>query len=119
MSYSKFQGAVEEVERLFYINVRSIINRLNGFDQEEYDRIKKGAGEMEFSQEFLQSKLSVYNEYISFVKASIEDNEEILLKLDKLLLETSKLDSLEEGEIENMSAMKEIDELINKVKLYK
>ncbi len=58
------------------------------------------------------------NIYI-FVKDSIEDNEEILLKLDKFLFELSKFNSLEDGELENMSAIKDVDELINKIKFYK
>ena len=53
------------------------------------------------------------------MKDSIEDNEEILLKLDKFLFELSKFNSLEDGELENMSAIKDVDELINKIKFYK
>lgn len=61
----------------------------------------------------------MFDEYIFFVKDSIEDNEEILLKLDKFLFELSKFNSLEDGELENMSAIKDVDELINKIKFYK
>ncbi len=119
MSYSKFQGAILEVENVFYINIKSILNKLNAFDEEDYNSMRKDNAQTKFSKEFIQAKMSIYNEYISFVKNSIEDNEEILLKLDKLLLEISKLNSLEDGEIESMIAMKEIDELINKTKFYK
>lgn len=119
MSFSKFDGAISDVEDVFFINIISILNKLNAFDNEDYDNIRKSSSSKKFSEEFIQSKVSIYNEYISFVKNAVEDNEEILLKLDKLLLEISKLNSLEEGEIETMSAMKEIDDLINKTKLYK
>ena len=34
-------------------------------------------------------------------------------------LELSKFNSLEDGELENMNAVKEVDELINKIKFYK
>ena len=61
----------------------------------------------------------MYEEYITFVKDSVEDNEEILLKLDKVLLELSKFNSLDDGELENMNAMNEVDELISKINLYK
>lgn len=119
ISYSKFNGVILEIENVFYINVKSIVNKLNAFDEEDYNLIRKKNMDTKFSKEFIQEKISIYNEYINFVKASTEDNEQILLKLDKLLLEISKLNSLEDGEIENMSAMKEIDELINKTKFYK
>ncbi len=119
MSYSKFERTVLDIEGIFYMNIKSIINKLNAFDEDDYNRIRKENGKRELSKEFLQTKMNIYSEYILFIKNAVEDNEEILLKLDKLLLEISRFNSLEDGEIENMSAMKEIDELINKTKLYK
>lgn len=117
MSYSKFDGVISDIENVFYINIRSIINKLNAFDEKDFNRIKKD-GEKKFSREFVNTKMRIYGEYVSFVKNAMEDNEQIILKLDKLLLELSKFNSLEDGKIEDMSAMKEIDELINKIKLY-
>jgi hypothetical protein len=119
MSYSKFEGTILDIENLFYINIKSMINKLNAFDEAEYMLIKKGDAQRKFSAEVLQTKTSIYNDYISFIKNAIEDNEEIILKLDRLLLELTKLNSLEDGQIEEMSAMKDIDDLINKTKLYK
>lgn len=119
MSYSKFDYTIKEIENVFFINIKSILNKLNAFDEEDYKRIRKEDAQKKFSTEFIQEKLGVYNEYIAFIKDAIEDNEQIILKLDKLLLEISKLNSLEAGELENMSAFKEIDDLINKTKLYK
>ncbi len=117
ISYSKFDGVISDLENVFYMNIRSIINKLNAFDEKDFNRIKKDA-ENKFSKEFINTKMRIYGEYISFVRKAIEDNEQIILKLDKLLLELSKFNSLEGGKIEDMSAMKEIDELINKIKLY-
>ena len=119
MSYAKFHGVISEVESLLYLNIKSILNKLSAFDEDDYNRMKKDNAQGKFSNTFIQAKMSIYNEYILFVKDSTEDNEQILLKLDKLLLEISKFNSLEDGEIENMSAMKEIDELISKTKYYK
>ena len=59
------------------------------------------------------------NEYIRFVKEATEDNEQILLKLDKLLLEISGLNCIESGELEQMAGMIEIDNLIIQAKYYK
>lgn len=117
MSYSKFDGVISDLENVFYLNIKSIINKLNAFDERDYNRIKKD-GEKKFSNEFIQTKMRIYGEYITFVKNATEDNEQIILKLDEILLELSKFSSLEEGKIEEMSAMKEIDDLINKIKLY-
>lgn len=118
LSYKKFASVTQEVEKLFYLNVRSILNRLNVFDETEFESVmnKKSTS---FSPELLREKTDVYNEYLSFVKGSLGTNEEILLKLDKLLLEISRLDSFELGDIENMPCMQEIDSLIKQTKYYK
>ena len=118
LSYKKFASVTQEVEKLFYLNVRSILNRLNVFDESEFERVMNQKSTA-FSQELLQEKRNVYKEYLSFMKSSLGTNEEILLKLDKLLLEISRLDSFEPGDIENMPCMQEIDMLIKQTKYYK
>lgn len=119
MSYSKFEGVIISIQKIFYMNIKSILNKLNIFDQEDYDQMRRENAKEKFSTDFIQTKLSIYNQYIAFVRDSVEDNEQILLKLDQLLLEISKFNSLEDGELENMHAMQEIDELISKAKFYK
>lgn len=119
MSYSKFRGTILDVEKVFFLNTRSIINKLNAFDDEDYNHVKNNSMRTKYSEEILQMKMSIFNEYISFVREAKEDNEEVLLKLDKVLLEISRFNSLEAGELENMSAMKEIDELIQNAKWFK
>ena len=116
--YEKFNGTILDIEYVFYDYIKSILNKINAFDQEDYERISNNDGEKRFSAEFISSKVKIYNEYISFVKNAIEDNEEIILKLDALLLEISKFDSLQAGEIDNMKEIKEMDELIRKSKYY-
>jgi hypothetical protein len=118
LSYKKFASVTQEVEKLFYLNVRSILNRLHVFDESEFKSVMSHKP-TPISRELLQEKTNVYNEYLSFVTSSLGTNEEILLKLDKLLLEISRLDSFEPGDIENMSCMKEIDSLIKQTKYYK
>ena len=119
MSYSKFKSVISEIEKLFYINIRSVINKLNVFDEEDYEYVCKDYDGPTLSEDIIIEKMKIYNEYISFIKDSVEDNEQILLKLDKLLLELLKFNSLEDGELEDMNAMKEIDDLISKTKFYK
>ena len=159
MSYSKFKAVVLEVENVIYLNIKSLLNRISAFDEEEYARIVKmkhqpgsqanpqlgsqvilqpgsqanaplespassqsslqTASQTESREDVIKSKMDIYNHYIAFVKDAVEDNEEIIFKLDRLLFEISKFNSLEDGEIEEMSAMKEIDELIGNAKWYK
>jgi hypothetical protein len=119
LSYKKFDVVIAEVENIFFMNVRSIINKLNAFDEEDYNFIRKKYEDGAFSQQFMEEKFRVYDEYISFVKAATEDNEQILLKLDKLLLEISGLNCIESGQIDQMAGMIEIDNLIKQAKYYK
>jgi len=119
ISYHKFDAVIAEVENIFFKNIRSIINKLNAFDEEDYNFIKKQRNAGAFSEEIMQEKFKVYNEYIRFVKEATEDNEQILLKLDKLLLEISGLNCIESGELEQMAGMIEIDNLIKQAKYYK
>ncbi|HET8687873.1 MAG TPA: hypothetical protein VFM18_14620, partial [Methanosarcina sp.] len=94
-------------------------NKLDAFDEKEYNFVRKKYEEGDFSQELMKEKSKVFNEYINFVKSATEDNEQILLKLDKLLLEISGLKSIESGQLEQMPGMIEIDNLIKQAKYYK
>ncbi|MFB9274328.1 hypothetical protein [Cohnella cellulosilytica] len=118
LSYAKFVSVVGEVESLFYRNVRSVLNRLRAFDESEFESLgSRGAARM--PRELLQMRVEMLNEFIGSVKYSVGMNEEILLKLDRLLLEISRLDAFEPGDIEAMPGMREIDELIQQTKHYR
>ena len=116
MSFQKFNGVLRDVEGVIYMNMRSILNKISAFDIDEYEAMqKKGYQAGGFSEE----KMAIYNEYISFVNNATQTNEEILLKLDKMLLEISRYNSLEDGDIQKLSAIVEMDELIKNANLYK
>lgn len=119
MSYSRFLSVIDEIEKVFDINMKSIVNKINIFDVDDYENTKEEFEAPTISEDIIEEKMKIYNEYITFVKNSIEDNEQILLKLDKILLELSNFNSLEDGELENMEIMEEIDDLISKIKFYK
>lgn len=119
MSYKKFDAVIAEVEKIFFMNIRSILNKLDAFDEKDYNSVRRNYEEGAISQQLYEEKFKVINEYINFVKAATEDNEQILLKLDKLLLEISGLNSIESGQLEQMAGMIEIDNLIKQAKYYK
>ncbi|OCT13637.1 hypothetical protein A8709_18785 [Paenibacillus pectinilyticus] len=118
MTYLKFAKTTQEVDKLFFLNIRSILNRLNVFDEAEFKSVMKQKNSS-YSSQLIQEKTMLYNEYITFVKNALHMNEEILLKLDRLLLEISRLDSLEMSDIEQMPCMLEIDALIKQTQYYK
>jgi len=118
LSFSKFSSVADEVENLFYLNIKSVLNRLSVFDEAEYERVMTRKSSR-YSPKLLQEKTALYNDYMSYIKNALGTNEEIMLQLDKLLLEISRLDSFEPGDIERMPAMQEIDSLIKQTKYYK
>jgi len=101
------------------MNIRSILNELNAFDEEGYNFIRKKHEAGAFSQQVMEEKFKVYDEFITFVRAATEYNEQILLKLDKLLLEISDFDGVDPSQLEQMAGMIEIDNLIKQAKYYK
>ena len=116
ITYQKFNNVLNNVEETMYINMRSILNKMAAFDVEEYESLqKKGFPKSEVSDE----KMQIYNEYISSIKNSTSINEEILLKMDKMLFEVSQYNSLESNEIKELPALTEMDELIKNANLYK
>ncbi|MUG66822.1 hypothetical protein GNP94_12490 [Paenibacillus campinasensis] len=119
LSYKKFYSVVHAVEDLFYKNIKSILNKLGVFSVSDFAAIADLKKNKKLSAKIIEEKMQVYNEYLQFVNDSLNTNEEILLKLDKLLLEIARLGSLDMESIENMSCMKEIDALIKQTKLYK
>ncbi len=116
--FEKFNETITDVEYVFYTNIKGVINKINVFDEEEYEKVKNNGGSGGLSPKYVVSQQSIYNEYITFVKNALDANEEILLKMDALLLEISSFDSFEASEIENMKEIREMDQLIKKSKYY-
>ena len=98
------------------MNMRSILNKISAFDVEEYEKVQKNKINI---HSIPQEKLDIYNQYINFVNESTNINEEILLKLDKMILEISKYNTIEVKDIKKMPVIAEIDELIKNANLYK
>ena len=88
-----------------------MITRISIFNEKEYKKqLDKNLKD--------DMTLEIYKEHITYVKEMGANNEVILQKLDALILEISKLDDCTEEQLIALESMKEIDELISKVKLY-
>lgn len=116
MTFQKFSDVLKEVEKVIYMNMRSILNKISAFDIEEYESILKNKVDR---RTIPQEKLDIYDKYINFVNEATNINEEILLKLDKMILEISQYNTIDGGDIKKMPAIIEMDELIKNAKLYK
>lgn len=118
LSFKKFINVINEVEKLFYLNIRGILNKLSVFDASEFSAFASPQRSTQLSNKLLQQKTDLYMEYLAYVTGYVSANEEILLKLDMLLMEISQLGSTDYENVEEMPCMKEIDSLIKQTKFY-
>lgn len=116
MSFQKFSSVLRDVADVIYANMRSILNKISAFDIDEYETMQKRGFQ---NDELSQEKFAIYSEYIGFVNSATRTNEDILLKLDRMLLEISRYNSLEDGDVRKLPAIIEMDELIKNANLYK
>jgi len=115
LSYIRFWGAVCGLEKVMLLNVRSLLDRMAAFDEAEFIRLSRSGPVGGAAAE----RLKIFREHIAFGQEAVEDHEQILLKLDRLLAELSRLGALDEGQLETMEAMQSIDALIRNAKWYR
>lgn len=118
LSFRKFESVIQDAEKLFLIYIRGILYKLSVFDASEYKLFADKQQPPPFTTTLVQKKSAFYKEYFVYVAGCLNSNEEILLKLDQLLLELSRLDSMDHNAVENMPCMKELSTLISQTKLY-
>ncbi|MDR2142175.1 MAG: hypothetical protein LBR11_10385 [Deltaproteobacteria bacterium] len=116
LSYMKITAILNGVASSFAVTANNILIRLNSFDAAEYEDIfrqKHSPGDN------LEKRQKIFDEYKEFLKSSGDFLDEILIKMDQLQLEISKLSSLDYEDIEKNELLKEIDSLVKTMKLYK
>lgn len=116
ITYRRFNGVYQEVERLFYANIKSILSKLKLLYSHNTG---SGADRSILSPEVIKERELLRAEYIKSVRRYIQVNEEILLKLDRLLLEITRLETVDVNEVESLACLKEIDSLIKQTKYYR
>lgn len=123
ITFTRFRSAVNSVQAIFYNNVKKMINRMVIFDNRDYSKLseklsRQNEGGVSIPRS-ADAQMKIYSEHIEYVRELVNMNEDILVKLDGLLLEISKLDDLDEKGLENIAAIQEINDLIDQTKYYK
>ena len=111
ISYEKFARTIDGVESVFIDNVSKIVTRINIFDEDGYEKVFRD------HQEYTDA-IEPYNAHFKYVKERLEENEQILTKTDRLLLEVTNLTD-RSSSVDNLPAMVELNELIDQTKLYR
>ncbi len=117
MTYKRFSGVVEEAATQFYANVKTMMKRINLFDTKDYLKVSDGNSNLSVSAR--QERMRIYTEHIKYVKKLVDANENIISKLDGLLLELTKLDDFSEEALNNNPAVNELTDLIDQTRFYK
>ncbi|MDR1608854.1 MAG: hypothetical protein LBT38_10670 [Deltaproteobacteria bacterium] len=116
LSYNKFMSVINGVENSFAVTVNNSLLRLNSFDEAEYvDIFRKKA----IQGPNLANRQKIFDEYVEFFKSAQEYLDALLVKLDQLQLEITKLSSLDYQDIEKNELIIEITSLVHNMKLYK
>ena len=69
ISYAKFAGSLESMEKIMILNIRGVMNKINAFDEEEYEKIFGRARKRNVtpkSEKLLESRKEIYEQYLEF-----------------------------------------------------
>ena len=120
ITYIKINDNIKEIDSIFYFNIAQIIHKLEAFDEDEF--LKGLNNDVDRINKRLEDKRNkIYQSYKSDIEKGILDNEEILIKLDELIIEFSRLITEEttSGKRGVSRAIQKVNELIEIGKYYK
>lgn len=105
-----FLDVSNEAHSIFIKNVKRLVNLFSIFDEEEYNEfLKKREG-------IPKEKRALYNENLNDVRHILNENENILLNVDKLINETTRFgDSVEDTKLDEKS-LKKLEDITNSMK---
>ncbi len=110
LSYAKFATSINGGIDAFQDNVNAILARMNGFDTLGYEELFKH--HLEYTQ-----AMEPYQKCFSFIHQTLQANEEILERFNRLLEEVNAL-SYPVQALETSETLKELSTLIEQTKRY-
>ena len=116
LSYSKFMSVIDNAANRLLDGYVVMSNKMSIFDEDEYlylftDRYKNDS----IPDDIQEQKKKLYADNLNAMEEILKKNEEILLKIDHLMIEISNKDF---SEYEVNSATAEIDSLIKQLNYY-
>jgi len=116
LSYTKFAAPVVALQDYIIKLADSLVTRMNIFNEEEYEG-KIGAFANAGRADEAEGYKAIEQEYQAFATQTLAALDDAILKLDRLVLEISKLS---EADIEKaLSIMHDLEEAIGDIKYYK
>ena len=123
LSWQKFTEVVESVSQAVAHNSALLAKRIQTFDVEDYNRMKRGNMGSLFKRSTIpedvrQEKIYVMEASLNDMRSIVSTNEQLLLELDKFGVEMGQLEA-SAHETKNTRMLEEINELINETKYYR
>lgn len=117
LSYQKFITAMDSASKALFQGYLKISNKLLIFNEREYRTLSSDEYlHDDIPDDIQRQKLLLYNENLDGARRILEDNEGILLGLERLMTEIANSD-YSDREVD--SAAREIDELLKQLEHYK
>ncbi len=105
-----FLNVFDEVEDIFYKNIKKILSILSIFDEVEYETFLKHYGGIP------EGKKELYESNKKDVLNILKENEEILLSFDKLINETTRFGDSVEGDKMDERNLKKLEDITQTLK---
>ena len=115
MSYEKYYSVVDLAEKTANQNIVSMTNRMKFFDENEYARLENYRND-NIPDDIQEKQIALYKENQAKLEQAIAVNENMILKLDTLSMELSKITDASDNTM-NLT-LDEIEELTKQVKFY-
>lgn len=80
--------AIEQADEMIKRNVKAMLNRFSIFDQDEYAKLRTRQSQ---NNPVAQERFRLYNEHITYLRELIGNNERVLLEIDRLMTEISRI----------------------------
>lgn len=129
ITYSKFFATVEQVYKVIMENMAKIENKFQGIGGSDYDYLVKRLESIEKMSAHTQTqveemsairhKKGMVKKELKTISEIIAVNEEVISSLDKILIETSNLNTTSTTlDVSSDFARKELEELIKNARMY-
>lgn len=113
MSHNKYMRVIESAGSSAIDNIVTMANRMQMFDENTYDKLLDYKND-DIPDDIQEKQLELYDGNMDIIKQTIAANENLLLKMDTLLMELAAVKDKRETEL----LLEEIEKLTNEVKYY-
>lgn len=115
LSHAKFESVIDNAEKSYNQLIASLLTRLESFDLKDFNAALNNKG---LDANTLKERTLIFQQHLREIKKVIKGGESLLVKLDQLVIEITKLSESETSFIET-DGIVDLDNAIQTVQQYK